>query len=99
MLDKHLEQTLNEAFQSARQDRHEFITVEHLLVALLENPHACKALEGMWRRPGKPGRGPAALHRPQLRAHGERGTGQPADHRLQPGVAACRPADAGRRQE
>ena len=45
MLDKHLEQTLNEAFQSARQDRHEFITVEHLLVALLENPHACKALK------------------------------------------------------
>lgn len=45
MLDKHLEQTLNEAFQSARQDRHEFITVEHLLVALLENPHACEALK------------------------------------------------------
>lgn len=45
MLDKHLEQTLSEAFQSARQDRHEFITVEHLLVALLENPHAGEVLK------------------------------------------------------
>ena len=37
MLDKELEQTLNEAFSRARDQRHEFITVEHLLFALLDN--------------------------------------------------------------
>ena len=38
MLGKALEATLNTAFKSARERRHEFITVEHLLFGLLENP-------------------------------------------------------------
>ena len=33
MLDKELEYTLNLAFREARAKRHEFVTVEHLLVA------------------------------------------------------------------
>ena len=45
MLDKDLEQTLNEAFRQAREQRHEFMTVEHLLLALLENSSALKALK------------------------------------------------------
>lgn len=45
MLDKELEQTLNEAFRRAREQRHEFITVEHLLLALLENPSAVRVLQ------------------------------------------------------
>lgn len=41
MLNKDLEATLNEAFAFARENRHEFMTVEHLLLALLDN-HAAK---------------------------------------------------------
>jgi len=37
MLDKELEQTLNQAFRDARNNNHEFMTVEHLLLALLDN--------------------------------------------------------------
>ena len=45
MLNKDLEQTLNEAFVFAREHRHEFMTVEHLLLALLDNPAAQEALK------------------------------------------------------
>ncbi len=44
MLSKDLELTLNEAFKSAREKRHEFMTVEHLLLALLDNDAALKVL-------------------------------------------------------
>lgn len=44
MLSKELEGTLNVAFQSARQKRHEFMTVEHLLLALLDNASAMQVL-------------------------------------------------------
>jgi ATP-dependent Clp protease ATP-binding subunit ClpA len=44
MLSKDLELTLNSAFKSAREKRHEFMTVEHLLLALLENDTAIKVL-------------------------------------------------------
>ena len=44
MLDKDLEQTLNDAFRNARDRRYEFVTVEHLLLALLDNPAALKVL-------------------------------------------------------
>jgi ATP-dependent Clp protease ATP-binding subunit ClpA len=44
MLSKDLEMTLNEAFKSAREKRHEFMTVEHLLLALLDNDAAMKVL-------------------------------------------------------
>ena len=44
MLNKDLEQTLNEAFIFAREHKHEFMTVEHLLLALLDNKTAIEAL-------------------------------------------------------
>ncbi len=44
MLSKELETTLNNAFRDAREKRHEFMTVEHLLLALLDNPAAVKVL-------------------------------------------------------
>ena len=49
MIAQELEVTLHMAFVEARQQRHEFLTVEHLLLALLDNPtasevlHACAA--------------------------------------------------------
>ncbi|WP_018981916.1 ATP-dependent Clp protease ATP-binding subunit ClpA [Salinimonas chungwhensis] len=45
MLNKELEQTLNEAFVFAREHRHEFMTVEHLLLALMDNSSAQEALK------------------------------------------------------
>ena len=44
MLSKDLEETLNSAFNEARHKRHEFMTVEHLLLALLNNENAIKVL-------------------------------------------------------
>ncbi|MCA6998667.1 ATP-dependent Clp protease ATP-binding subunit ClpA [Dickeya solani] len=46
MLNQELELSLNMAFARAREHRHEFMTVEHLLLALLSNPSAREALEG-----------------------------------------------------
>ncbi|MGB2146038.1 MAG: ATP-dependent Clp protease ATP-binding subunit ClpA [Vibrio toranzoniae] len=45
MLNKELETSLNGAFARARDKRHEFMTVEHLLLALLENDAAKEALQ------------------------------------------------------
>jgi ATP-dependent Clp protease ATP-binding subunit ClpA len=45
MLSKELEQTLNDAFKGARAKRHEFMTVEHLLLALLDNDAAKQVLK------------------------------------------------------
>jgi ATP-dependent Clp protease ATP-binding subunit ClpA len=56
MLSSELEYCLNEAFQGARDKRHEFITVEHLLLALTDTPQvveilrACGAEIGRLRR-------------------------------------------------
>ena len=56
MLSSELEFCLNEAFQNARERRHEFMTVEHLLLALLDIPRvhemlkACDADIGQLRR-------------------------------------------------
>ena len=44
MLNKDLEQTLNTAFRKARSKRHEFMTVEHLLLSLLDNAAAADVL-------------------------------------------------------
>ncbi len=44
MLSKDLEFTLNLAFREARDKMHEFMTVEHLLLALLDNPGAVAVL-------------------------------------------------------
>lgn len=44
MLNKELEFTLNLAFKEAKEKKHEFITVEHLLLSLLDNPSASNVL-------------------------------------------------------
>jgi ATP-dependent Clp protease ATP-binding subunit ClpA len=44
MLNKDLEVSLNMAFRQAKESRHEFMTVEHLLLALLDNPSSIEAL-------------------------------------------------------
>ena len=44
LLNKELEFTLNLAFKEAREQRHEFMTVEHLLLALTQNPAAAAVL-------------------------------------------------------
>ena len=45
MIAQELEVTLHMAFVEARQQRHEFITTEHLLLALLDNPSAAEVLK------------------------------------------------------
>ncbi|MBT8094970.1 MAG: ATP-dependent Clp protease ATP-binding subunit ClpA [Gammaproteobacteria bacterium] len=45
MLSNELEFCLNEAFQRARERRHEFMTVEHLLLALLDIPKVHEILK------------------------------------------------------
>ncbi len=45
MLSSELEFCLNEAFQGAREKRHEFMTVEHLLLALLDIPRVHEILK------------------------------------------------------
>ena len=45
MLSKDLEVTLNFAFRDARAKRHEYMTVEHLLLALLDNESSVKVLK------------------------------------------------------
>ncbi len=44
MIAQELEVSLHMAFMEARQKRHEFITVEHLLLAMLDNPSAADVL-------------------------------------------------------
>ena len=45
MLSKELEASLNNAFNEAREKRHEYITVEHLLLSLLDNNSANVVLQ------------------------------------------------------
>ncbi|MEL6949208.1 MAG: ATP-dependent Clp protease ATP-binding subunit ClpA [Pseudomonadota bacterium] len=47
MLNSELEFCLNEAFQSARDQRHEFMTVEHLLLAILDIPEVYDLLRAL----------------------------------------------------
>ena len=44
MLSKALEFTLNKAFKTAKANHHEYLTVEHLLLALLDNQSAAEVL-------------------------------------------------------
>ncbi|AGA90844.1 ATP-dependent Clp protease ATP-binding subunit clpA [Thioflavicoccus mobilis 8321] len=44
MLSKELEFTLNQAYKQARENQHEYMTVEHMLLSLLDNPTAAKVL-------------------------------------------------------
>jgi hypothetical protein len=51
MIAQELEVSLHMAFVEARQKRHEFITVEHLLLALIDNPSAAEALRACGGKP------------------------------------------------
>ncbi|MBA6251708.1 MULTISPECIES: ATP-dependent Clp protease ATP-binding subunit ClpA [unclassified Colwellia] len=53
MLNKDLEISLNMAFRQAKDSRHEFMTVEHLLLALLDNPSSIEALKACAADMGK----------------------------------------------
>ena len=44
MFSKDLELTIGQCYKEAREQRHEFMTVEHLLLALIENPSAIQVL-------------------------------------------------------
>ena len=53
MIAQELEVSLHMAFMDARQKRHELITVEHLLLAMIDNPTAAEVLRAsinaIWR--------------------------------------------------
>ena len=53
MFDKNLEQTLHDAFRKAQERRREYLTVECLLLALLDNPAAAQALRACGADLGK----------------------------------------------
>ncbi len=47
MFNRELEQTISQAYRQAREARHEFLTVEHLLLALLGNESAAEVLRAL----------------------------------------------------
>ncbi|OIP99425.1 MAG: ATP-dependent Clp protease ATP-binding subunit ClpA [Zetaproteobacteria bacterium CG2_30_46_52] len=47
MLSEHLEQSLNDIFRSAHLHRNEFVTIEHLLLGMLDNPEAKVVFDGL----------------------------------------------------
>ncbi|KAA3634639.1 MAG: ATP-dependent Clp protease ATP-binding subunit ClpA, partial [Proteobacteria bacterium] len=51
MLARELEVSLNHAIQYARNARHEYITVEHLLISLLDNPSASRVIRACGGKP------------------------------------------------
>lgn len=53
MLSKELEFSLNQAFKQARDHHHEYMTVEHLLLSLLDNPSAAKVLRACGAKPDR----------------------------------------------
>ena len=54
MIAQELEVSLHMAFMDARQKRHELITVEHLLLAMLDNPSASEVLNSSGANLDKP---------------------------------------------
>jgi len=56
MFSKDLELTIGQCYKEAREQRHEFMTVEHLLLALLDNPSATAVLRACGVDLGKLGR-------------------------------------------
>jgi len=47
MLDAHLDQSINKIYKLARKNRHELLTMEHLMLALLNNQHAAMVLDAV----------------------------------------------------
>ena len=56
MFSKDLELTIGQCYKDAREQRHEFMTVEHLLLALIENPSAAAVLRACNADLGKLGK-------------------------------------------
>ncbi len=52
MLNKELEESLNDIFRDAYERNHEFITLEHLLLALIDNRSSGDVLRFLWCRYG-----------------------------------------------
>jgi ATP-dependent Clp protease ATP-binding subunit ClpA len=100
MIAQELEVSLHMAFVEARQKRHEFITVEHLLLALLDNPSAAEALRACGANIESLRKDLIQFHQ---RAHADgrrRGRHRhPADARLPARHPARHPARAVLRQE
>ncbi len=69
MIAQELEVSLHMAFVEARQKRHEFITVEHLLLALIDNPSRRRSPARLRRQDGHAAQGSDQFHR---RAHAAR---------------------------
>jgi ATP-dependent Clp protease ATP-binding subunit ClpA len=67
MIAQELEVSLHMAFVEARQKRHEFITVEHLLLALLDNPSAAEVLRACGANTDDTAQGSDAIHRTSTR--------------------------------
>ncbi len=77
MFSKDLELTIGQCYKDAREQRHEFMTVEHLLLALLENPSAAAVLRACGADSGKLGKDLKAIILetvPVLPANDERDT-------------------------
>ncbi len=47
MLDVHLDQSINKIYKLARKRRHELLTMEHLMLALINNKHASQILNSV----------------------------------------------------
>ena len=86
MIAQELEVSLHMAFVDARQKRHEFITVEHLLLALLDNPSAAETLPKHWHRPSPEAAcnwyscSPATPHGGRLSPHSPERSGRQTRH-------------------
>ncbi|HET8940814.1 MAG TPA: ATP-dependent Clp protease ATP-binding subunit ClpA [Rudaea sp.] len=77
MFSKDLELSIGQCYKDAREQRHEFMTVEHLLLALLENPSAAAVLRACGADSGKLGKDLKAIILetvPVLPANDERDT-------------------------
>ena len=70
MFSKDLEQTIGQCYKRAREARHEFMTVEHLLLALLDNPSAQAVLRACGADSSRL-RGELAAAAPPLRVLGQ----------------------------
>ncbi|MEO8461239.1 MAG: ATP-dependent Clp protease ATP-binding subunit ClpA [Dokdonella sp.] len=77
MFSKDLELTIGQCYKAAREQRHEFMTVEHLLLALLDNPSAVTVMRASNADLGKLGQDLRAIIAetvPVLPANDERDT-------------------------
>ena len=100
MIAQELEVSLHMAFVEARQKRHEFITVEHLLLALLDNPTAAEVLRACGANMDELRKQPGAAYRRADAAHRRRPRGRhPAHARLPARDPARDPARPILRQE